>query len=423
MSVRRFAMVGLLGLGIQSGWPDAAAPAPRWPQWRGPNGNAVVETALPTGWSPTSNIAWKVALPGPGNSTPVVWDDRIVLTVAMDGQDGVLALDLQGRELWRTRLGPSRPPKHRSASSCNPSPVTDGHLVWVYFKSGTFAALTLDGQLRWRVNIEELFGPDELVWDVGTSPVLVSNLVVLSVMNGPRSYLAAWERESGRLVWRVPRAYPCAYEADQGYTTPMVFEFRGRDVVLVWNAEHLTLHDSRDGHVLWDCGGFNPDQRPNWPPVASPVRVGERIVVPYGRGQRLFAVDLVGDGEVTTRAHRWVRTDTGSYVPTPVVWNGRILLLRDRHQVECIRPEDGSTEWVGLLERSSVPFYASPLVAGDHLYAVREDGVVFVASLRDEFRLVSRIPMAEPMRATPVPLGRRLLLRGSQTLWCIGQQL
>jgi hypothetical protein len=74
----------------------------------------------------------------------------------------------------------------------------------VYFKSGTFPALTMQGHVRWRVNMEDLFGPDELVWDIGTSPVLASNLMIVSVMNGPRSYLAAWDRESGSLVWRVP---------------------------------------------------------------------------------------------------------------------------------------------------------------------------------------------------------------------------
>ncbi len=395
----------------------------RWPRWRGPNDNAVVDTPLPVSWSPTSNIAWRVSLPGVGASTPAVWDGRIVLTAPIEGRDGVLSFDADGRELWRATFGLARPPKHRAASSCNPSPVTDGRMVWVYYKSGTLAAVSLeDGRVRWIVNVEETFGRDELVWDVGTSPVLTSNAVVLSVMNGPKSYVAAWDRDGGRLLWSVPRAYPCAYEADQGYTTPMVFEWTGREVVLVWNAEHVTLHDARDGTVLWDCGGLNPERRSNWPPVASPLRMGQRLIVPYGRGTRLFGLELGGAGDVTATAHRWVRTDIGSYVPTPLAWRGQVVLLRDRHEVYGVDPDDGRTLWSGLLERDRTPFYASPLIAADRLYAVREDGVVFVAELRPRFQVISRIPMGEPIRASPAPYGRRLLLRGERTLWCVGAQ-
>ncbi|MCX7818128.1 MAG: PQQ-like beta-propeller repeat protein [Kiritimatiellae bacterium] len=413
----------LLPAGVARAGTAASGPPIRWPRWRGPNDNAVVETPLPVGWSPASNIAWRVALPGSGASTPIVWDGRIVVTVPIDGRDGALAFDADGREVWRAMLGPARPPKHRAASSCNPSPVTDGRHVWVYYKSGTLAALALDdGRVCWSVNVEERFGRDELVWDIGTSPVLTSEAVVLSVMNGPRSHLAAWDRESGRLLWSVRRSYPCAFEADQGYTTPLVFEWKGREVVLVWNAEHVTLHDARDGAVLWDCGGLNPERRPNWPPVASPLRIGGRLIVPYGRGTRLFGLELAGAGDVTATAHRWVRTDTGSYVPTPLAWRGQVVLLRDRHEVQGIDPEDGRTLWSGLLEQNRAPFYASPLIAADRLYAARDDGVVFVAELRPRFRVVARVPMGESIRATPVPFGSRLLLRGERTLWCVGRE-
>lgn len=417
------ALVGVLAV-VGGGRTVSAREEPgprRWPRWRGPNDNAVIDTPLPVAWSLSSNIAWRVALPGAGNSTPAVWDGRIVLTVPIEERDGALAFDADGRQLWRTVLGSARPPRHRAATSCNPSPVTDGQTVWVYYKSGTLAALSLhDGRVRWSVNVEERFGRDELVWDVGTSPVLTSNAVVLSVMNGPRSHVAAWDRTSGHLLWSVPRTYPCAYEADHGYTTPLVFEWKGREVVLVWNAEHVTLHDARDGTVLWDCGGLNPEGRANWPPVASPVRMGARLIVPYGRGSRLYGLELVGMGDVTATAHRWVRTDIGSYVPTPLAWRGQVVLLMDRHEVHGVDPEDGRTLWSGRLEHVRTPFYASPLIAADRLYAARDDGVVFVAELRPYFRVLSRMEMGEPIRASPVPCGSRLLLRGERTLWCIG---
>lgn len=391
-----------------------------WPRWRGPSDNAVVEAALPVEWSDTANLAWKAPLPGRGCSTPVVWDNVIVLTAPVDGRDAALAFDTNGREVWRVTFSEERPGRHRSASGCNSSPVTDGRFVWVYFKSGTLAALTLDGTLVWQTSIPERFGPDELVWDIGTSPVLTEKHVVVNVMNGPNSHLAAFDRQTGALAWSVPRNYPCSFEADQGYTTPIVMPFAGRESLLVWNAEHVTLHDAANGATLWDCGGLNPEAQRNWPPVASPVLLGDIAVVPYGRGKLLHGLRLAGRGDVTDTARMWTRDDTGSYVPTPLAYKGKVILLRDRDEVDCIDPETGRTEWTGFFEKSRTAFYASPVIAGGRLYAVREDGVVFVARLDGGFEVIARNVMNEKIWATPVPLGSRMLLRGESTLFCVG---
>ncbi|NJN05208.1 MAG: PQQ-binding-like beta-propeller repeat protein [Rhodobacteraceae bacterium] len=127
--------------------PMLAESAGDWPNWRGPNGNGSITTGnYPVKWD-ASRVAWKIALPGKGTSTPVIHDGRVYITTPDGGQDAVLAFDLAGRELWRTKLGPATPPKHRSlASSCNASPVTDGKGLFVYFKSGHFAALEFDGE-------------------------------------------------------------------------------------------------------------------------------------------------------------------------------------------------------------------------------------------------------------------------------------
>jgi len=398
----------------------AAADGIRWPRWRGPADNAVVGQALPVAWSDTSNVAWKVAMPGRGCSTPVVWDGILVLTAPVDGRDAALSFDLQGRELWRTPFGEERPGKHKSASGCNPSPVTDGRSVWVYFKSGTLAALSLDGKVLWKTSIPERFGPDALVWDIGTSPVLTEKAVVINIMNGPNSHLAAYDRGTGKLRWGVPRNYPCKFEADQGYTTPIVLPFAGRESLLVWNAEHLTVHDAADGATLWNCGGLNPEGKSNWPPVSSPLVMGDTVIVPYGRGKLLHGLRLAGRGDVTGKALLWSRGDTGSYVPTPLAYKGKVILLRDRNEVECVDPATGRTEWTGEFETSGTPFYASPVIAAGRLYVVREDGVAFVAKIDGGFEVLARNVMNEKMWATPVPLGGRMLLRGEKTLFCIG---
>src|SRR5262245_2821559 len=143
---------------------QAAGPQPAdWPAWRGPAASGSTPTGeYPTRWT-AEEAAWKVDLPGKGVSTPVVWRDRIYLTTPADGQDAVLALGRDGKQVWLTRLGPESAPRHQSlASSCNASPVTDGTGVFCRFRSGRLAALELDGRARWQVNLDERFGPEEL---------------------------------------------------------------------------------------------------------------------------------------------------------------------------------------------------------------------------------------------------------------------
>ena len=163
----------------------AWAPAENWTSWRGgPEGTGgVASGGVPLEFSLQKNLLWKTALPGPGCSTPVVWEDRIIVTSEDGEQDCVSAYDWKGTELWRTTLGQKTPGRgQRVGSAANSSPVTDGEHVFVYFKSGRVAALTLDGKEVWKTNLIEKYGPDTLWWDQGTSPVLAGDHLVIAVM-------------------------------------------------------------------------------------------------------------------------------------------------------------------------------------------------------------------------------------------------
>lgn len=394
-----------------------------WPRWRGPDDNGVAPVGdYPIAWSTTSNVLWKAPLPGKGCSTPIVWNRRIFLTAPVEGKDAVLAFDESGRPLWRAVFGPEHPGRNKAGSGCNPSAVTDGRTLFAYFKSSTLAAMNLDGKVLWRTNLEERYGPIEMIWDIGTSPVLTEKDAVVAVMHGGKSYIVAFDKLTGEVHWRVDRNYTVSYEADHAYTTPVVFRHRGRESLLVWGAEHLTIHDAADGQTTWDCGQFNPEAKRNWPPVASPVIAGDIAVVPYGRGARLHGVRLEGSGDVTATKRLWMREDSGSYVPTPVAYQGRVYVLRDRERIgiDCIDPATGKTLWFGELPKGGGAFYASPIIAGGNLYATREDGVVFVAPAEGEFRILAENRMEEPVIATPAPMSSRLLIRGEKNLFCIG---
>ena len=138
---------------------------PNWPRWRGPRDNGSNDSgSYPVHFDATTNVLWKVALPGKGCSTPIVWNQRIYVTAPSEGQDSVLAFDWAGAPLWQTALGAERPGKNKNGSGSNPSPSTDGTAVFACFKSGNLAAFELDGKVRWKTNLIERFGKDTLYW-------------------------------------------------------------------------------------------------------------------------------------------------------------------------------------------------------------------------------------------------------------------
>ncbi len=392
-----------------------------WPRWRGPHDDgSSVEGEYPSGWQEPGQIKWKVKLPGIGCSTPAVWRDSIFLTCPSEGRNAVLALDWQGVTRWQTKLGPAVGGKHRNGSGANPSPVTDGQTVFAYFKNGELAALDFQGQPLWSTNLQERYGKSTLYWDLGTSPVLTDDAVVVAVMHAGESYLAAFDKQTGKLQWKVARNYKTPVEGDHSYATPIVLERDGRQILLVWGAEHLTAHAADDGRVLWSCGGFNPERNRNWVAVASAVVAGDVAIVPYGRGSRVTAVKLDGDGDVTETRRLWTQKNVGAFVPSPVVYAGKLYFVRDSGEVQQLDIATGQTLWSDRFPKHRAKYYASPVIAGGKLYAPREDGVVLVADVRDGFKLLSENDMGERVIASPVAVGGQLLIRGEEHLFCIG---
>ncbi|MEM8670051.1 MAG: PQQ-binding-like beta-propeller repeat protein [Planctomycetota bacterium] len=395
-----------------------------WPRWRGPDDSGSIRAGNYPSELNAAAAVWSAELPGKGCSTPIVWKNQILVTAPVAGNDALLSFDRSGKQQWQATFEKETAGKHRNGSGCNASPATDGSGVFVYFKSGMLAAVNLDGTRRWQTDLVQRFGPDDRYWDHGTSPVLTKQHVIMARMHAGDSWLAAFDKESGELAWKVARNYTVPRESDQCYTTPIVMQHDGREVVLVWGAEHLTMHDASNGKVVWSCGGFNPEGNKLWPAIANPVIVDDMAVICFGRNDRgiprLFGIRLTGNGDVTDTNHVWMRDDISSFVPSPVAYQGRVYLVRDKGEVECIDPETGDTVWSDRFPKNRAAFYASPLIASDLLYAPREDGVVFVADIADgQFQLVSENDFSQPVIGSPVPDGNRILIRGEKKLFCL----
>ncbi|MCM2370348.1 outer membrane protein assembly factor BamB family protein [Aporhodopirellula aestuarii] len=394
-----------------------------WPSWRGIDDHGSRSDGNYPAVLDESTMRWSAPLPGKGCSTPILFGQNLYLTAPVDGKDSILSIDTSGAQRWSTSFATEVSGKHRNGSGCNASPVTDGQGVFAYFKSGTLAAVELDGTERWTMNLVERFGPDQRFWDHGTSPVLTQNHVVIARMHAGDSWVAAFDKVSGELAWKVARNYKVPKECDQCYTTPLVIRHSDREAILVWGAEHVTIHDVSDGKELWSCGRFNPDANMLWPAIATPVIVDDVAVVCFGRNDRgtpqLHGIRLDGSGDVTETNHVWFRDDISSFVPSPAVYEGRVYLLRDKGEVECLDPATGETIWSDRLPKNRADYYASPLIAGGKLYAAREDGVVFVVDIsNDRLEMLSEKDFGEPVIGSPIPGDDCLYIRGEDHLFC-----
>ncbi len=410
--------------------PELSSP---WPQWRGANQNGVAPgNGFPQQWSESESVLWNARVPGSGGSTPVVAAGHVYVTAGEkksenEGVNTLFAFDAgTGKETWRVALGGDTGGKHRKGSGSNPSAVTDGKNVYAYFRSGDLACVSVAGEIRWKKNLQELYGEDTLWWDLGSSPLLTENAIIVAVMQTGPSYLVAFDPTSGDELWKTKRDLDAPEEAAQSYSTPLAVTIGSEKAIAVMGADHLTLHALSDGRELGRLGGFNPGAEKYFRSISSPVALGNIIVCPYARGDTLTAVrmdDLVaGKGKESIA---WFRDDLGSDVPTPAALDGRVFVAGDKGLISCLDIKNGKTLWQVELPKSRMAISSSPLVAGNQLYVTREDATTYVIGPLDQAKpeiiATNQLADDEPFTvASLVPVENDLLLRSKNTLHRIG---
>jgi outer membrane protein assembly factor BamB len=397
--------------------------ADNWPGWRGPNSNGIAaEGNYPTTWSATKNVAWKVDLNGRGASTPIVWEDNIFLTLGRDSKNILLCLGRDGKQKWEAEIGSEVAGKHKKASGSNPSCVTDGKHVYAYFKSGDLAAVSMTGQVVWQLNVQKLYGEDTLWWDLGTSPVLTQDNVIVTVMQTGPSFLAAFNKGSGDVAWKVDRNLGAPEEAAQAYSTPIVAVVDGQERIYVLGADHATGHSAATGKELWRVGGLNPTQHKYFRSISGPVLADDVLIAPYARGGSVTGIKLGGSGDVTKSHVLWTVEGVGADVPTPTYLDNRVFVCRDKGTVVALDRRTGETVGEVEVEKNRNNFSASPVRAGNLLYLTRENGTTFVVDVADGLKVVSTNELGdgEFTVATPVLVDGQILLRTYDHLYCIG---
>ena len=393
-----------------------------WPAWRGPlEGGVAPGQGYPIEWGEEKNIEFKVKLPGWGTSTPIVWGDKIFVSTVDEPNNALVCLNRAGEILWKATCGTAGQHKNRKASAANPSPVSDGKHVFVYYKSGDLACLDFDGKTVWHINLQEAYGRDQLNWDLGTSPVLTENNVVVAVMHAGPSYVAAFDKQTGKEIWKQDRDLGAPGESRDSYTTPLVVDENGQQIVVVLGADFVTAHAATTGEQVWQVGTLNPRRIGNFRSIASPVVAGDLLIAPYARGGTLTAIQP-GAGEANQAKVVWTVDGPSADVPTPAALDGKVYICGDRGDVSCVDLQTGNELWTESLPRNRFPYSSSPLIAEGRLYATREDGTTFVIKLGDKPEVLAENALNEYAYATPAFVDGKIYMRTSEYLICIAEK-
>jgi outer membrane protein assembly factor BamB len=395
--------------------------AGEWPHWRGPQMDGTSdETALPLAWSASENVIWKLELPEVSGSTPIVWGDRIFLSVAEGSDLSLWAVDRDaGEVVWKRRLD-DRNERKRKGNLSSPSPVTDGSTVWAMTGTGVLAAFDFDGSELWRRDLQADYGAFGILHGYSSSPILLEDALIVQVLHGfntdDPSYVLSIDQASGETRWRVERPTDAPREAPDAYTTPTLFR-RGSNVeIVISGADYVTGHDPATGRELWRVAGLNPDKHPMYRVVASPIVVGDTIFAP-SRVKPLLAL-RAGESAGSAPAKLW-SFDKGPDVPSPVSDGERLYILRDNGVMWAFDAESGDVLW-GPERVAEGDYSASPVLANGRIYVTNESGSTTVVAAKAEFDVLAENDLDEYTLSSIAISDGQLFLRTSKHLFAIG---
>lgn len=412
-----------------------------WPQWRGPRATGVAPAGdPPVSWSESDNVRWKVALPGDGSASPVVWGDRVfVLSAVPDGSgEGsgggfftrlrrrimgtvgtgeqlrfvVLALDRRdGSVVWERTAVTEEPHegRHGTGSWASASAVTDGDVVCAFFGSRGVYCYDLDGEPLWGRDLGDM--RIRMGFGEGASPALHGDSLVVVWDHEGQSFITALDKRTGEERWRTDR------DEMTSWSTPLVVEAPGGSQVVTSATDGVRSYDVATGRLVWEGQGVTMNAIP------TPVAADGRVYLMSGyRGSRLYAVDLsAARGDITgTDAVVWTLDRDTPYVPSPVLYDGTLYFTKSNSGVLSAYDAETGRHLFGPERLPGVRnLYASPVAAAGRLYVTSRDGATAVLEAGDSLSVLSVNHLDDEFDASPAVAGGELYLRGRAFLYCI----
>lgn len=382
-----------------------------WSRWRGPSGQGLVAgNGYPDKWSATENVLWKKPVPGRGNSSPIVWGDRILLTTAYDGGRRLSLLALRrsdGSLLWESFApeGPSQSP-HPKNGHASATPATDGERVYVSFGPRGLFAFDLNGKVIWRQGLGQM----DAYHGTAGSPLLYKDRIILYQDQYSDSFIAAFDTRTGRPLWRTRR------DASVGWGTPIAVRVGDHDEIIVNSQQRVHAYDPDTGRELWRCSGSLYEVIP------TPVVGYGMVFCSSGRAGPTLAIRPGGRGDVTNTHVAWSSPRGSPFVPSPILYGEYLYLVNDMASiVTCLEATTGRAMWQGRLGAARREgFSASPVAVDGKVFFTNDDGETFVLRAGPKFELLHVNPIGEPTLASPALVDGRWYIRTARSLFAIG---
>jgi outer membrane protein assembly factor BamB len=446
----------------------AFAGDPEWPGFRGPYANpSAINSDLPDTWSKTSNIEWTATLPGLGWSSPIVAGGYIFLTtVTTDGkakqpqvgttysndyiaeltkqglkdkelEDRLNARDFEfpsevnlhyflysidlysGRINWTREFYSGRPPggRHRKNSFCSETPGTDGKRVYVYINNLGLFAYDFSGHKVWNTPLENF--PTILDFGTASSPALVNDLVIIVNDNEKQQFIAAFDRNTGRQVWRTNRSiHVQGSDRQTGWSSPYIWKTPVRTEI-VTIGPGLAISYDLEGRELWRLGGMSAM------PIPSPFAYDGLLYLNGGSAKALAAVKPGARGDLTTPDGAklndfvaWLQPKAGTYLPTELAYDGGLYVLTHTGILARFDAKTGMQSYKARIGDGG-NFTASPWGYNGKIFCMDEEGRTFVIRAGEKYELIDSNDLGEMALATPALVGDRLILRTENHLYSI----
>jgi len=423
-----------------------------WPSFRGPEASGIAEKQnLPDRWDAKTreNILWQTPIPGLAHSSPVVWGDRIFVTSAVSSDpnasfkpglygDGdaskdrspqrwmIYAIDkANGKIVWErvAHQGVPLEKRHIKSTYANSTPATNGRVVVAWFGSEGVHAYDVNGKFLWKVDLGRIdlgaYDIPTYEWGPASSPIIWNDLVILQCDTQADSFLLALDSATGKTVWKTDR------DELPSWGTPTIASTANGPVLVTNASKFIRGYDPRTGKELWRLGGSSKITAP------TPIYNDGLFVVASGRGPErpIFVVrpeargDLtLPDGKTTSDAIVWSRTGRGSYMPTPLAYDGILYVLANNGTFDAYNLKTGAELYRQRLPTIGSGFSASPIAADGKIYLANEDGEMLVVSAGEKFNHLATNSIGELLMATPALSDGVLYVRSSASLFAIGRK-
>jgi len=412
--------------------------AANWPQWRGPSGTGVsTEQGVPVEWS-ESSLAWSVNLRGLGVSSPVVWGDKVFVTYQIgagklrpgnhpslvQGGDPLEAGETPlggtraesdvtgvtfalaaynasiGEQLWETTMAHEGAfaEVHQKSNMANPSPTTDGELIYAWFASGQLMAVDMDGQVVWTRHLGSDLGAFDIGWGHSSSPAIYNDKLMLICYQVGFSTLLALDKKTGKDIWRKDREAGVI-----SYSTPLFVDAPQGKEMIVNSGFGVEAFNPDTGEQLWHF------EEPSRFPIPAPVHRDGIIYLNRGyRSSPYMALRVGGRGNVAESHVAWRSPTGGPYISSLVEYDGLLYMANGQGIISCIDAASGERVWQ---ERLGGVYSASPVAADGKIYFSSETGEMLVLRAGRTAEVLARNKVSGHTLASPAISDGRIFIR------------